>query len=82
MQCYNSYQLIFETVIASKSVHKLMIDTYIRLYLTHTDLQINIHVNIKSLTVNLLQVLSFTTNSWVFSDRCLQPLPVLSLYYS
>ena len=60
MQSYSSYQLIFDTVIELKSVQKIMIDTYIRLYLTHIDLQINVHVNINSLTVNLLQV--FITN--------------------
>ena len=53
---YNSYGLMFDTVVASQSVHKLMIDAYIRLYVTHADLQINNCVNIKSLTVNLLQV--------------------------
>ena len=56
MQCYNSYQLIFDTAIASQSVHKIMIDTYIKLYLTHADLQMNICVKIKSLNVDLLQV--------------------------
>ena len=54
--CNNSYWLIFDAVIVSKSVHKMMVDTYLRLYLTHADLQINVCVNIKSLTVNLLQV--------------------------
>ena len=32
-----SYQLIFDTATASKSVHKMMTDTCIRLYLTHAD---------------------------------------------
>ena len=36
-----------------------MIDTYIRLYLTHADLQVNVHLKIKSPTVNLLQVFFF-----------------------
>ena len=56
MQCY---QLISDMVTTLKSVHKIMIDTYIILYLTHTDLQINVHINIKSLTVNVLQVFTF-----------------------
>ena len=47
--CYNSYLLIFDTVITSTFVHNIMIDTYIRVYLTHADLQINVHLNIKSL---------------------------------
>ena len=59
MQCDNSFHLIFDTVIASKSVYKIMINTYIRLYLAYAYLQINVCVNIKSLTVNLLQVFIF-----------------------
>ena len=42
-----------------KFVHKIVIDTHIRIYLTHADLQINIFLNIKSATVNLLQVFIF-----------------------
>ena len=61
------YQLIFNTVIASKFVYKIMTGTYIRLYLTHADLQINVCLIVKSLTGNLLHVLSFTTNAWVFA---------------
>ena len=56
MWYYTSYQLISVTVVALTSVHKIAIDTYMGLYLTHADLYINISVNIKSLTVNLLQV--------------------------
>ena len=56
MQCYSSCELIFDTVIMPKSVYMIVIDTYIRLCLTHTDLQINVCVNIKS-----LKYLSFTT---------------------
>ena len=50
---------MFDTVITSKFVHKIMIDTYIRLCMTHADLQINICFSIKCLTVNLLQVFFF-----------------------
>ena len=59
MWYYASYWLIPVTVIVFMSVHKIMIDTYIGLYLTHADLQINVHMNIKSLTVNLLPVFIF-----------------------
>ena len=75
MCCYNSYCLIFDTAMAPKSVHKIMIDTHIRLYLTladlhvltHADLQVNICVNIKSLIVILFyKYLLFDTYAWVF----------------
>ena len=36
------YQLIFDTAIAPKFVLKIMIETYIRFYLTHADLQMNV----------------------------------------
>ena len=67
---------------ASKSVHMVMIDTYIRLYLTHADLQINISVNIKYQTVNLIQVFIFTANVWIFfpigaCDLCLYCITLL-----
>ena len=77
MWCYNSYWLIIDTVIASKFVHKNMIGTYIRLYLTHVDLQINVHFNIKSLNVNLLWVFIFCllTHGY-FSYSCLWPVPI------
>ena len=53
MWCFN-YQLISVTAIALISVHKVMIDTLIRLYFTYADLQINVYVNIKSLSFHLL----------------------------
>ena len=59
MQYYTTYHLISVTVIVFKSVHMIMIVTFIGLYMTHADLQINICINIKSLTGNLLQVFIF-----------------------
>ena len=66
-------------MIVSKFEHRIMIDAYIRLYLTHTDLQINVCLNVKSLTVNLLQV-------FIFYYLCLGIIPIgacnLCLYFS
>ena len=82
MWCYNSYWLIFDTVIASKSVQKIMIDTYIRFHFTHTDLQISIHVNIKSLNSEFsTSIYLLILTHGYFSYRCLRPMPILSLYY-
>ena len=48
--------------------------------MSHTDLQINICVTMKSLTVNLLQVF-FYYYVWVFFYRCLPHVPMFLLCY-
>ena len=72
------------TVVVFKSVHKIMINMYIGLYLTHADLQINIHVNIKFLPVNLLQgFIFYLLMHGYFSkgacDLCLYPISLCYL---
>ena len=67
MWCYNSYQLIFDTAIAPKSGHRIKTVTYIRLYLTQADLQINVRVKHKIYNCQFFyKYLSFATNAWVF----------------